>query len=475
MKRNRKTRIIATLGPASASPEMVHKLFVAGADVFRINMSHGSRDQARALCAAIRDVEVKTDRPISVLVDLQGPKIRVGEVADGAARLEEGAPFRLDLSAEPGDATRVALPHAEIYGALKPETDLLLDDGRIRLRIERVADDHIDTVVVSGGALKSRKGVNIPDVVLPLAALTEKDRADLELGLEMEADWIALSFVQRPEDLDEVRSLVAGRAGILAKIEKPAALARLDDILERCDALMVARGDLGVEIPLEDVPGSQKRIIGTARAAGKAVVVATQMLESMIIAPVPTRAEVSDVANAVFDGADAVMLSAETATGSYPVEAVAMMNRIAEKIESEAMYLRMLETHHSIPEATAADAISAAARQVAETLEAAAIITYTTSGSTALRAARERARVPVLALTPKLSTARRLALFWGLHCVLTEDAHSFQDMVDKACRVAFREEFAMRGERIVVTAGVPFGTPGTTNILRIARVGEDIP
>ncbi len=475
MKRNRKTRIIATLGPASASPEMVHRLFVAGADVFRINMSHSSRDDLRALCTAIREVEAETDRPISVLVDLQGPKIRIGDVAGGTVHLDDGASFRLDLSPEPGDATRVALPHAEIYGALAPETDLLLDDGLIRLRIEKVGKDCVETVVVSGGDLKSRKGVNIPGVVLPLAALTEKDRADLEYGLEMEADWIALSFVQRPEDLDDVRTLVAGRAGILAKIEKPAAMARLDEILERCDALMVARGDLGVEIPLEDVPGSQKRIIGAARAAGKAVVVATQMLESMIHAPVPTRAEVSDVANAIFDGTDAVMLSAETATGSYPVEAVAMMNRIAEKVESEPMYLHMLETQHSVPEATTADAISAAARQVAETLGAAAIITYTSSGSTALRAARERARVPVLALTPRISTARRLALFWGLHCVLTEDAHSFQDMVDKACRVAFREEFARRGERIVVTAGVPFGTPGTTNILRIARVGEEMP
>lgn len=473
MRRQRCIKIIATLGPASSSAETIRALFEAGADVFRLNMSHGSRDEVAKHHKTIREIEYETGRPIGIIIDLQGPKIRIGDFAVGSVELVSGDRFRLDLVDEPGDATRVRLPHPELFPVLAPETSLLLDDGRIRLRIVSAEDDHIETVVEVGGDLSSRKGVNVPNVVLPLEALTDKDRKDIEFALGLGVDWLALSFVQRPEDIAAARVLIGDRAGIMAKIEKPAALDRLDEIMEQCDAIMVARGDLGVEMPVEDLPGSQKHMVGAARAAGKTVVVATQMLESMIHSPVPTRAEVSDVANAVFEGADAVMLSAESAVGDYPLEAVSMMNRIAEKAESEPYYRKTLEREHSVPEPTTADAISAAARQVAETLKSAAIITYTTSGSTALRASRERPKVPVLALTPKITTARRLALSWGLHCVLTEDAHSFQDMVDKACRIAFREEFAKRGERIIVTAGVPFGTPGATNVLRIARVGED--
>lgn len=472
MRRNRYTKIIATLGPSSATREMIQALFEAGADVFRLNMSHGSHQDITAKHKIIRELEADTGRPIGIIADLQGPKIRIGEFAENAVTLVQGDKFRLDLSDKPGDATRVHLPHPELYSAIDAETDLLIDDGRIRLGVEKSGDDYIETVVKVGGELSSRKGVNVPNVVLPVDALTAKDREDLEFAIDLGVDWIALSFIQRPEDLEIARYLIAGKAGLLAKIEKPAALDRLDEIMARCDAIMVARGDLGVEMPVEDVPGSQKRIIQLARTMGKTVVVATQMLESMVHSPVPTRAEVSDVANAVFEGADTIMLSAETAAGEYPLEAVKVMNRIAEKIEKEPLYRKGLDTEHSVPEATTADAISAAARQVADTLDAAAIITYTTSGSTALRAARERPKVPVLALTTKIETARRLALCWGLHCVLTEDATSFQDMVDKACRIAFREEFAELGKRIIVTAGVPFGTPGATNVLRIAKVGE---
>ncbi|MFZ5609810.1 MAG: pyruvate kinase [Pseudomonadota bacterium] len=465
--RHRKVRIIATLGPASVAPEMIRALFEAGVDVFRINMSHGDyEDKARAI-AAIRALEKKLGRPQTILADLQGPKLRIGRFADGPVALKEGARFVLDLDPSPGTAKRVNLPHPEIFSALSDGAILLLDDGRIRLKVEKLEAGRAISRVVVGGTLSDRKGVNVPGAVLPLAALTEKDRRDLEFALEQKADWIALSFVQRPEDVAEVRKIVAGRAGVLAKIEKPAALTRLDEILDQADAVMVARGDLGVELPMPEVPPVQKAIIAAARARGKMVVVATQMLESMVASPAPTRAEVSDVANAVYEGADAVMLSAESAVGQYPVEAVRMMDAIARRIESDAGYHRLREDEHAVPERTAEDAISAAARQVVATVGAKAIVTFTTSGSTARRAARERPAVPVIALTPKLETARRLGLVWGLHCIHTKDVSSFEEMVGKAKRMALRSRLASGGDRIVITAGVPFGTPGSTNVLKI--------
>lgn len=470
MQRKRSTRIIATLGPASASIDRIRALHEAGADVFRLNMSHGSHAAVAELHRAIREVEKTARWPIGVLADLQGPKLRIGTFGDGAVMLAEGQAFRLDLEAAPGNKSRVTLPHPEIFRALEPGTSLLLDDGKIRLRVERCGSDFAETTVMVGGRLSDRKGVNVPQVVVPLAALTPKDRADLEFVLDLGVDWVALSFVQRPEDVREARELVKGRAAIMAKIEKPAALASLDEIIDLADGLMVARGDLGVELPLEEVPGIQKRIVRRARAAGKPVVVATQMLESMIQAPVPTRAEVSDVANAVFDGADAVMLSGESAMGGYPIEAVSVMSRVAMAVEADPMYLSAAQSDLAVPEPTTADAISAAARQVADTISAAAIVTYTSSGSTALRAARERPKRPLLVLTPNLGTARRLSLVWGLHCHHTEDATSFQDMVDKACRTAVLTDLVDVGDRVVITAGMPFGTPGKTNVLRIARV-----
>jgi pyruvate kinase len=472
MRRRRYVKIVATLGPASREPAMIKRLFEAGADVFRINMSHTEHAGLAAYVASIRNLEAEIGRPIGILADLQGPKLRVGAMAGGGVDLVAGSTVRIDLDPAPGDAHHLSLPHKEVFAVLKEGGQLLIDDGRLRLRIEEARADSVTASVEIGGRLTDRKGVNVPDALLPIAALSAKDRADLDRALELGVDWIALSFVQRPEDVAEARKIVAGRAGVLSKIEKPSALDRLHEIIELSDALMVARGDLGVELPVEQVPRRQKQITRAAREAGKPVVIATQMLESMISSPIPTRAEVSDVATAVFDGADAVMLSAESASGKYPVEAVEMMDRVARSIEGDDHYRTFIDAQRSEPEATTADAIMAASRQVAHTIKAAAIVTWTSSGSTAMRAARERPSVPIIALTPVEATGRRLAIAWGLHCVVTEDAHDFEDMVERACQFAFREGFAGLNQRIVVTAGVPFRTPGATNLLRVAFVGR---
>jgi len=470
-RRQRNVKILATLGPASDSAEGMEALFEAGVDVFRINMSHTSHEALAAMHGRLRALEARQERPIGILVDLQGPKLRIGTFKNGKVELKPGAPFKLDLNEAPGDETRVRLPHPEIFEALSEGHTLLLDDGRIRLRVVTTAADYVETEVVVGGKLSDKKGVNVPDTPLPLTALSEKDRADLDRALELGVDWIALSFVQRPDDVAEAKKIVAGRAGVMAKIEKPAALDYMYELIELSDAIMVARGDLGVELPVEEVPPWQKRIIRASRRAGRPVVVATQMLESMITSPIPTRAEVSDVSNAIYDGADALMLSAESAAGDYPAEAVSMMNRIAETVEEDPSYRSLLDVQRIEPEPTTADAMMAAAHAVTDTIRVASIVCYTTSGSTGLRAARERPTVPILAFTPVPETARRLALAWGVHCVLTEDAKDIDDMVGRACAIAKREGFAREGERIVVTAGLPFGTPGSTNMLRIAYVG----
>ena len=472
MIRRRNVKIIATLGPASDTPQQIRALADAGADVFRLNMSHLDHAGLKRLHAAVRAVEAEIGRPVGILVDLQGPKLRIGAIKGDGAALEPGDRFRLDMDKAPGGATRAPLPHPEIFAALAVGDMLLLDDGRIRLRVVSHGDGFAEAEVLVGGTLTSRKGISLPDTLLPVKAMTEKDRRDLDAALELGIDWVALSFVQRADDVAEVRKIARGRAAVLAKIEKPKALEHLGEIIDIADAIMVARGDLGVELPLEQVPGWQKRLIRAARRAGKPVVVATQMLESMISSPVPTRAEVSDGATAVFEGADAIMLSAESAAGEFPVEAVRMMNRVAQSVEADPTYPGIIYAQRTEPEATGADAISAAAHSVADTLKAAAIVCWTNSGSTGLRAARERPLLPIIVLTPVTATARRLALVWGLHCVVTEDARDLEDLSDRAGRIAFSEGFAQPGQRIVVTAGVPLGTPGATNMLRVSYVGR---
>ena len=474
MRRQRRSKIVATLGPASSEPTQIARLFEAGADVFRINMSHTPPDRMRTLVRAIRKIEDEHGRPIAILVDLQGPKLRIGTFASDAVTLVRDARFTLDADPAPGDANRVHLPHPEILAALEPGHTLLLDDGKIRLTTIETSRERAVTRVEVGGKLTDRKGVSLPDTTIAASALTPKDRTDLEAALDAGVDWVGLSFIQRPDDIAEAKKIARGRAAVMAKIEKPQAVQRLGEILDVTDALMVARGDLGVEMPLEKVPGVQKQITRAARASGKPVVVATQMLESMISSPVPTRAEVSDVATAIFEGADAVMLSAESAAGQFPVEAVTTMNRIAEEVERDPNYRSIIHAQRTDPEATGADAIAAATRQIAETLDLAAIVCWTSSGATALRVARERPATAIVAISPNVATGRRLAAVWGVHCVVAEDAHDQDDMVDRACRIAFREGFAKAGERVIVVAGVPLGTPGATNMLRIAYVGQDV-
>ena len=450
---------------------MIGKLFEAGADVFRINMSHTAHDKMRELVQIIRSIESECNRPIGILVDLQGPKLRLGNFKNESAQLDAGQDFVLDTDPAPGDSTRVNLPHAEIFAAIQPGDSLLIDDGKLRLTAALVEPRRIVARVNVGGKVSSRKGVSLPNTVVPLAALAPKDIADLEAALDAGIDWVALSFIQRPEDVAEAKKITRGRAAVMAKIEKPQAVSRLDEILDLADALMVARGDLGVEMPLEKVPGVQKEMTRACRRAGKPVIVATQMLESMISSPVPTRAEVSDVATAIFDGADAIMLSAESAAGQYPIEAVATMNKIAEEVErEEGLYLPALHVLHTEPEPTGADAIAAAARQVAETLDLAAIICWTSSGATAMRVARERPRPPIVAISPILGAGRKLSLVWGIHCVVAEDARDQDDMVERACEIASKEDFAKAGERVIIVAGVPLGTPGATNMIRVAYV-----
>ena len=472
MRRLRNVKIVATLGPASSDYATIRALFEAGADVFRLNMSHGTHDDIRARHVIIRKVETDLGRPICILADLQGPKLRVGTFANGSEELVEGAKFRMDLSSAPGDATRVQLPHPEIFAALEPGASLLVNDGKIRLKVDDCGKDFANCTVTVGGTISNRKGVNVPDVVLPVAALSEKDRVDLEFACELGVDWLALSFVQRPEDVIEARSLAKGRAAVLAKIEKPAAVKAYDAILQVSDGIMVARGDLGVELPVHSVPPIQKRLVRGARAAAKPVIVATQMLESMIESPVPTRAEVSDVATAIYEGADAVMLSAESAAGRYPIEAVTTMNNVAISVEKDPTYRQVIEASRSIRRETIADGIVAAAREIAEATNIKAICSFSQSGTTAQLVSRERPQVPIIALTPLMSTARKLALTWGTHCVICEPQERLKGAVLAAVKAARDDGFAGVEDMIVLTAGVPFNVKGTTNVLRVAPCDE---
>jgi pyruvate kinase len=450
---------------------MMKALWLAGVDVFRINMSHTSHALLAELHGRVRALESDVGRPIAILCDLQGPKIRIGTLPGGQVTLTEGQRIKLVRAPSSDDPNVLPIPHPEVFAALKTKHGLLIDDGKFRLRTFAATPDGAEAFVEVGGVVRDRKGVNLPDTLLPVSAMTDKDRSDLEAALALGVDWVALSFVQRADDVAELRKLTRGRAAILSKIEKPKAIEQLDAILELSDAVMVARGDLGVELPLEAVPGRQKQITRAARKAGKPVVIATQMLESMIVSPAPTRAEVSDVATAVFDGADAVMLSAETAAGAFPAEAVSVMDRIAIAVEADPTYRSYIEAQRDPPQETTPDAIMQAVYEVTHTIHARAIVSWTKSGSTGLRAAHERPEAPIIALTPSIETARRLCIVWGLHCVLTEDATDLDDVVERATEIAYREGFAKAGERIVITAGVPLGTSGSTNLLRVAFVG----
>ncbi|PSL19089.1 pyruvate kinase [Shimia abyssi] len=472
MRRLRNVKIVATLGPASETYDMIRALHEAGADVFRLNMSHGTHEEIREKHRIIRQVEKELQSPIAILADLQGPKLRVGVFANGSEELVPGAPFRLDLDPAEGDLNRVCLPHPEIFQALKEGARLLVNDGKIRLKVESCGDDHANCIVETGGTISNRKGVNVPDVVLPLAALSEKDRDDLEFACGLGVDWLALSFVQRPEDVNEARKLAQGRAAILSKIEKPSAVDAFDEILAVSDGIMVARGDLGVELPVSAVPPIQKRLVRKCRVAAKPVIVATQMLESMIDSPMPTRAEVSDVSGAIYEGADAVMLSAESAAGSYPIEAVSTMHEVAVEVENDPTYRQVIEASRSAPRSTVADAIVAAAREVAETTEVAAICCFSQSGTTALLIARERPRVPIIAMTSLRGTARRLSLSWGTNCVITNEVNRFKMAVVASSRAATELGYATAEDQIVVTAGLPFNVAGSTNILRVAPCDE---
>jgi pyruvate kinase len=472
-KLDRRTKIVATLGPASDTEKMILDLVRAGVNVFRLNFSHGTHQEHQQRVEMIRNVEQTVGRPIGILIDLQGPKLRIGTFNANKVKLKKKQTFTLFLNDYVGDENGVTLPHKEIFEVLKPGHDLLIDDGKIRLRVKQITATEITTKVIVGGKISDRKGVNVPDTQLPISALTKKDRKDLAFGLDLNIDWVALSFVQRVEDVLEARELINGRAGILAKLEKPSVLEDLENIISSSDAIMVARGDLGVELPPERVPSIQKRIVEISRSKGKPVIVATQMLESMILSPVPTRAEASDVATAIYDGADAVMLSAETAAGEYPIDAVEMMGKIISVTEKDEHYRKMLRVYPIDGETTDADAIASAATSIATVRNCSAIVTFTSTGSTTIRASRMRAMVPILGLTPSDHVARKMALVWGVYSVQTRDVESFSEMVGKSVRMVQRKGFSKLGERIVVIAGVPFGTPGSTNVIRLAEVSTE--
>jgi pyruvate kinase len=472
MLRQRHAKIVATVGPSSAAQETLRALFLAGADVFRLNFSHGTHQDHAKVHAAIRSLEREVGRPIGILQDLQGPKIRIGTLEGDRFDLTPGETVRFVPGGTNGTRDAIPLPHPEIFEAIVPGQDLLIDDGRLRLTVTQCTDDFIEARVVLGGVLSNRKGVNLPDTKLALSPLTAKDRADLAFGLELGMDWVALSFVQRAADVLEARALIGDRAGVMSKIEKPAALDDIDDIVRLSDAVMVARGDLGVEIPHEEVPGRQKELVRACRLASKPVIIATQMLDSMISAPTPTRAEASDVATAIYDGADAVMLSAESASGKYPVEAVSMMERIIATTERHKVYRSIITALEPEIDTTPSHAVATAAADLADTIRACAIVAFSSSGNTVARIARKRPQVPILAVTPDEHVSRRLCLCWGAHSVRSENVHSYEDMVALATDQATAEGFASSGNHIVVVSGIPFGQSGTTNNLRVVEVGK---
>jgi len=467
----RQTKILATLGPASNTKEKIRELIETGVNAFRLNFSHGEHKDHKAMLDIIRSLESEMNRPIAIVADMQGPKLRIGTFKDGEVMMERGMRITFDSNPEPGDKTRVYMPHKEIFGSLEKDGLFFIDDGKVRCRVREVADDHFVAEIRAGGKLSDKKGFNVPEAFLPIPALTDKDKIDLKAALDMGADWIAQSFVQTPEDVQEALDLIDGRAALMVKLEKPAAIENLEGIVALADGVMLARGDLGVEIPPEDVPSVQKRVVRYVRSIGKPMVVATQMLESMITSSRPTRAEASDVATAVYDGADAVMLSAETAAGEHPIRSVDMMHKICAATESDDIYDQFMDDTHPERIGDPSDSIATAAGYVAEDIEARAIVTYTMSGSTAYRMARQRPAVPILCLTPNIDVARRLALAYGVRAVHDKELQGdFSGPVPHACELLIKQKLAKKGESFVMTAGVPFGVAGTTNILRIAEV-----
>ncbi len=470
MLRNRNTKIIATLGPSSSSPVKIHSLFQAGADIFRLNFSHGTHEDHRRRVFHIRQYEKRLGRPIAILGDLQGPKFRIGNFKNGSVLLKNNQKFSLDLNEKLGDDSRIFLPHPEIFKSVKKNNRILIDDGKIILNIQSVNSEQIVTEVINGGRISNKKGVNIPEVFVKVSSLTKKDIKDLELCLNLSLDYVALSFVQKANDLVKLKKITGDQTAIMAKFEKPLAIKRMEEILKHCDAAMVARGDLGVEMPPEEVPIIQKRLVDACRNHGKPIVVATQMLDSMVNSPSPTRAEASDVATAVFDSVDCVMLSAETALGKFPIDSVKIMDRIIRGVENDFSYRQLLESKKIKLEETTSDAISSAASQVVKTVLAKAIFTYTRSGGTAKRAARERPTVPIIGLSPERLTARQLALIWGVHNIHALEPKSFSGMIENACDVAKKEKIVKRGDYVVITAGAPIGVSGSTNNLRIAKI-----
>ena len=468
--RTRNTKILATLGPASSDESVIESLFLEGVDLFRLNFSHGTAGDHAARVKSIRAIEEKHNRPIGIVADLQGPKFRIGDFKNGEVALKIGQDFRFDLNKDLGDSTRVYLPHPEVIKILEAEESILLDDGKVRIRITDKGEDWLQGTVEAGTKLSNHKGFNVPGVLIPVPALTDKDKDDLKIAIDLGVDWIAQSFVQTADDAKEAKALIGDRAALMVKLEKPSAIEYLKDIIEVADGAMIARGDLGVEMPPEDVPSLQKQIIRHMREVGKPVVVATQMLESMITNPMPTRAEASDVANAVYDGTDAVMLSAETAAGDYPVETVKIMNRILEKVETDGTYKPIMEATQLVTHDNASDAITTAAEQVARDIHAACIVNYTTSGSTALRTARRRPHIPILCLSQNLEVTRRLSVCFGVRGLHITDVNSFFETVQVAVKLAKERKMAKTGETLVLTAGVPFGQVGSTNVLRVAVV-----
>jgi pyruvate kinase len=448
---------------------MVLALAEAGADVFRLNFSHGTHDDHAAALDAVRQAEARIGRPLAALADLQGPKFRLGVFAGGRIAIAPGQRLRLDLDPKPGDRHWVCLPHPEVFRVLRPDMQLLLDDGRVRLTVRQAEADAAEVEVTAGEALSDHKGLAVPGATIPVPAMTSKDQTDAEFAMRIGVDWIALSFVQHAGDMASLRRIVGDRAAILAKIEKPAAIHDLEAILDVSDGLMVARGDLGVELAPQDVPVMQKQIVRAARRRGVPVIVATQMLESMISAPAPTRAEASDVAGGVYEGADALMLSAESAAGSYPREAVAMMDAIIRRVEADPSWPSLMRAEHGEDADEDVDALIAAATKAAEARSTACLVAYTNTGGTARRVARERPLHPVLAIAPNDQVARRLGLVWGLEPRVAAQPRGIVAMTDDAAHMAAELGLAGPGERVLIIAGPPLGSPGAANLLRIVH------